>query len=131
VNETPSTAVVWFGVLGGPVAWAVQFVANLWFGFARCDGSGRWRGPVAAWGIGLSVAALVVGITALAVSASLFRRTDVGEVRAQVVRGFGGPPPVARVHFLAIVGLVVNPLALAIVAMTAVGAPLLTLCQQS
>jgi hypothetical protein len=38
---------------------------------------------------------------------------------------------VGRVNFLATTGLLVNALVLAIMIMTAIGAPLLRLCQQS
>jgi hypothetical protein len=46
-------------------------------------------------------------------------------------RGDGSPPPVGRVQFLSMVGLTVNVLALAIIVLDGVGAPLLTVCQQS
>lgn len=131
MNDAPSTALVWFGVLGGPLAWAVQFVANLWFSYAQCNNPGRWHLPVHAWQIGLSVGALAVGAASTSVALSLYRRTRVGDLSEKVIRGFGGEPPPGRIHFLAIVGLTVNFLALAIVVMTGIGAPLLTLCQQS
>jgi hypothetical protein len=38
---------------------------------------------------------------------------------------------VGRINFLATTGLLVNTLALAIMLMTAIGAPLLRVCQQS
>ena len=45
--------------------------------------------------------------------------------------GDGSPPPVGRVQFLSMVGLTVNFLALAIIVLDGVGAPLLNACQQS
>ena len=132
MTDRPSDRLVWFGVLGGPLAWAAQFVANLAVGFAECDIPGRWHLPVHLVGVMLSIAAVGIGLAALAVSAQLFRRTDaIDGLREQVVRGFGGEPPAARIHFLAIVGLTVDGLALAIIVMTGIGAPILTLCQQS
>jgi hypothetical protein len=122
---------MWFAVLGGPVAWAVQFVANLWFSFAQCDTT-RWHLPVKGWQIGLSVVALAVGLTATALCVRLYRRTDeIEELTQRVRRGFGGIPPAGRVHFLAVCGLTVNFLTLAIIVMTGIGAPLLTVCRQS
>lgn len=132
MNRTPSTALIWFGVLGGPLAWSVQFLANLWFTFAQCSPTGRWQLPVKGWQIGLSVAALGVGAAALAVCVMIYRRTSkIDGMPETVRRGFGGVPPMARVHFLSVVGLTVNPLALAIIVMTGIGAPLLTVCVQS
>lgn len=132
MNRTPSTALVWFGVLGGPLAWSVQFTVNLWFTFAQCSPTGRWQLPVRGWQIALSVAALAVGAAALAVCVMLYRRTSRIEEMAETVRrGFGGRPPMARIHFLSVVGLTVNPLSLIIVVMTGIGAPLLTVCVQS
>lgn len=133
MSLTPSNRVVWFAVLGGPLAWAVQFVANLALGFAQCNPPvPRWTLHIHAWAIGLSVIAIVIGLAATAVSLSLYLRTArLDDIHEQVLTGQGGRPPQARVHFLAIVGLVVNFLALAIVVMTGVGAPLLTVCRQS
>jgi hypothetical protein len=132
VTRTPSTALVWFGVLGGPLSWSVQFITNLWFTFAQCSPAGRWQLPLRGWQIGLSVAALAVGGAALAVSVLLYRRTSrIKGMTETVRRGFGGAPPLARVHFLSVVGLTVNPLALIIIIMTGIGAPLLTVCVQS
>jgi hypothetical protein len=133
VRYPPSTAVIWFGVLGGPVAWAIQFVANLAFTFAQCNAPpGRWQLPVHGWGIALSAAAVVVGLSAMGISVWLFRRTfNVDHVAEAERRGDGSPPPTGRINFLATVGLTVNFLALAIIVMTGIGAPLLSVCQQS
>jgi hypothetical protein len=132
VSSRPSTALVWFGVLGGPFAWATQFIANLWFSYAQCDTPGRWRLPVHGWQIGLSIVAVAVGLGSAAVSLRLYRRTAaIDGLSKQVIRGFGGVPPPGRIHFLAIVGLTVNFLSLLIIVMTGIGAPLLDLCQQS
>ena len=128
----PSTAQVSFAVLGGPLAWAVQFVANLFFTYAQCNPAGRWQLPIRGWAIGLSVGALAVGLAALWLSLRLYRQTSrIEDLAPTVRRGFGGAPPMARVNFLAVVGLTVNFLSIAIIVMTAIGAPLLTVCQQS
>lgn len=133
MNERVSDRVVWFAVLGGPLAWAVQFVANYAFGAAQCDDpAARWQLPVHAWELGLGAAGIAVGLAAVAVSLALYLRTaGIDDIHHEVLRGKGGAPPQARIHFLAICGLVVNFLALAIMLMTVVGAPLLSLCQQS
>jgi len=129
----PSTAVVWFGVLGGAIAWSVQFVANLAFTFAQCNAPpGRWELPLHGWEIGLSVAALAVGSAAMGVSLSLYRRTvHLDHIAEAERRGEGSAPPSGRINFLATVGLTVNFLALVIIVMTGIGAPLLEACRQS
>jgi hypothetical protein len=129
----PSDRLVWFGVLGGAGAWAVQFVANLFFSFAQCNApAGRWHLPVHGWQIGLSVAAILVGLAAEGVSLWLYLRTfRIDHVAEAERHGEGSAPPTGRINFLATVGLTVNFLSLAIIVMTAIGAPLLPVCQQS
>jgi hypothetical protein len=92
------------------------------FGLAQCDQpAGRWHLPVHAWDLGAAAAGFVVGLSALAVSARLFFAT----------RGADDAPPQGRVHFLAVVGLVVDLLALGIIVLDGVGTPLTALCHQS
>jgi hypothetical protein len=115
------------------VAWAVQFVANLAFTFAQCNApSGRWQLPVHGWEIALSATAICIGVAAEAVSLWLYLRTfRLDHVAESERRGKGTAPPTGRINFLATVGLLVNLLALSITVMTAIGAPLLPVCQQS
>jgi hypothetical protein len=122
MSYRPSNALVWFGVLGGSVAWAVQFVANLAFSFAQCNQpTDRWQLPVRGWQIGLGAGALAVGLASWAVALRIYLRTkDADEA-----------PPDGRIQFLSVVGLTVNFLSLAIVVLTTVGAPLLEVCRQS
>jgi hypothetical protein len=129
----PPTPIVWFAVLGGAIAWAVQFIANLAFTFAQCNApSGRWQLPVHEWQIALSATAIGVGVAAEAVSVWLYVRTfRLDHVAEAERRGEGTAPPTGRINFLATVGLIVNLLALAITIMTGIGAPLLPVCQQS
>lgn len=133
MTRAPSTALIWFGVLGGAVAWATQFVAGLTFTWAQCNAPpGRWQLPVQTWQSALSIAGVVVGLVATAVCARLYRRTRNLDHAAAIERlGRGSPPPVGRINFLATTGLLVNMLALAIMIMTAIGAPFLNLCQQA
>lgn len=133
MSRQPSTVLVWFGVLGGAVAWAIQMVAGLGFTFAQCNAPpGRWELPVQEWQFWLAVGGVVVGLASVAVCVRLYRQTrDVDDAAETERLGRGTPPPVGRINFLATTGLVVNTLALAIMIMTAVGAPFLRLCQQS
>ena len=120
-------------VYGKKQARGVYFVAGLAFSFAQCNQpSARWHLPVHGWEIGLSAGGVAATLAALAVSASIFVRTfRIDDVFAEERSGGGSQPPLGRVHFLAIVGLVVNVLALAIIVMTGIGAPLLPVCEQS
>ena len=133
MSSRRSNLLLWFGVAGGPVAFAVQFVANLAFSYAQCNQpTTRWQLPVHGWVIGLSLGGVAVTLAAIAVCARIFLRTfRIDDVFASERSGGGSQPPLGRVHFLAIVGLVVNLLALAIIVMTGIGAPLLPVCEQS
>ena len=135
MKSAPSTVLVWFAVLGGAVAWVVQFAINLFFTFAQCNAPpGRWQLPVHGWGIALSIVAAAVALAAGGVSLRLFLRTwnvDHVAVAVNERRGRGGPAPTGRINFLATIGLAVNFLSLAIIVMTGIGAPLLPVCQQS
>jgi hypothetical protein len=133
MKNPPPNALVWFAVLGGPVAWVVQFLINLEFSYAQCDApAGRWQLPVHAWEIAVSASAAVVALAAGTASLWLFRRTfNLDHIAEAERRGEGTAPPTGRINFLATVGLTVNFLALAIIVMDGIGAPLLPVCQQS
>jgi hypothetical protein len=132
VTRTPSNLVVWFGVIGGGVAWAITFVAGLAFTFADCgvDPAGMSL-PLHSWQAGLSAGGALVGLASLAVTVRVYLQSAVGEVPGEVRHGDNAPPPTGRVNFLAVVGLIVNTVAIAIMIMTAIGAPMLRLCQQA
>lgn len=129
----PRSWVVWFAVGGGPVAFAVQFVAGLAFSFAQCNQSdGRWQLSLHTWQAVLAAGGLVIGLASMSTAVWLFRRTyDIDEVAAEERSGGGSAPPIGRIHFLSIVGITVNFLTLAIVVMDGIGLPLLSFCQQS
>jgi hypothetical protein len=130
----PSNALLWFGILGGPLGWAAQFVASYWFALAQCDPPvPRWHLPVHAWEIGLACGGLAIGSIATVVSLRILLssyRVDRDVLQLEL-RGIGSRPPLGRVMFLAVVGLTVNLLAIPIVIITGAGAPVLTVCQQS
>lgn len=129
----PSNVVVWFGVLGGALAWVAQFVINLAISFAQCNApAGRWHLPVRGLQVGLSAAAVGIGLLSTGVALWLYLYTfQFKHVPQAERRGSGSAPPTGRVNFLAVVGLTVNFLALAIMVMTGIGGPLLTVCRQS
>jgi hypothetical protein len=129
----PPTALVWFGVAGGAFAWAAVHVAGYESSLLRCIPTGTGSVlALSAWQIGIAAAGAAITVAAIAVCMWLFLRTfRINGVAGQERRGDGSPPPVGRIQFLSMVGLTVNVLALAIIVLDGVGAPLLTACQQS
>jgi hypothetical protein len=132
VKLPPSDRLVWFGVLGGAAAWVIQFVANLAISFAQCNAPGRRNLPVRGWQVGLSAAGVTIGLLSMGVAIWLYLYTyQFKHVPQAERRGSGSAPPTGRINFLAVVGVTVNFLALAIMVMTGIGAPLLEVCRQS
>lgn len=129
----PPTALVWFGVVGGALAWALEFVAGYGFGLAHCFPTGTgFSLPAGAWQIAAAACGAAVSLASIAVSMWVFLRTfRIGDVAGMERRGDGAPPPAGRLQFLAMTGLTVNVLALAIIVMDGIGAPILHACQQS
>lgn len=124
---------VWFGLAGGAVAFTLQFVAGLAFSFAQCNQPvGRWHLPVRDWQVGLAIAGLIVGIASTAVAVRIFLRTfRIGDMFGMERRGDGSQPPLGRIHFLAVCGLLVNFLVMTIIVMDAIGTGLHGFCQQA
>jgi hypothetical protein len=118
----------WFGLLGAPLAWTLQFLFGFTVSEAACNEAGtRWGVAVD----GLTLAATIVA-AAVAVLAGLAALATFRETRG--ARGEGGAdetPPLGRVHFLATVGVAVTPLFLFIIVMNGVGVLVLTNCHQS
>jgi hypothetical protein len=126
----PSNLLVWFGVGGGAIAWATQFVTGLAFSFAQCNTTGSHL-SVKGWQVGFATAGFIVGLASAAVAGMIFRRTyRIADLFAEERRGDGSAPPLGRIHFLSIVGLTVNFLVLVIMALDAVGTSLHT-CMQT
>jgi hypothetical protein len=131
VNFRASSLLVWFAVGGGACAWAIQHVIGIAFGWAECNQPGRGV-PVHVWQAVAAAAAALITLASIWAGVWLFRNTyRVGDVFGQERRGDGAPPPIGRIHFLALVGLTVNVLALAIIVMDGIGAPLQSLCAQA
>jgi hypothetical protein len=88
--------------------------------------------PLHTWEIVISVVGIAVGLAAFAVSLRIFLATyRIEDVALHEFRGDGTAPPLGRINFLATVGLLVNFLTVTIIVMTAIAAPLLSICQQS
>ena len=133
-DRLPSNGLLWFGVIGGAGAWVDPVPGgSLALTFAQCDQpSARWMLPVHGWEIALSLVGVAVVLGAGGVSAWIFLRTfRIDDVAAHERRGEGVSPPLRRISFLSMVGLLVDLLALAMIVMTGIGAPLLPVCEQS
>jgi len=111
---------VWFAVTGGALASATQFVLGIELGLARCEPPAkRFALPIDAWAIGLAAGAAAVVAAAGLAAIAVFRATRGASGRGE------------RIHFLAIVGMTINPLLLVLVIMDGVGVPILSACHQS
>jgi hypothetical protein len=121
MSARPSNILVWFGVLGGALAWAGQHVAGIALGWDRCNPPGGRPVPFHALAVAIAVVGVAIAAAAELVALLIFRAT----------RGTGNHPPVGRIHFLSVVALTVNPLALAIMVLSGVGSAVLSLCTQS
>lgn len=124
VPSSAASPLLWFGVLGAPGAWALQFGLSYWLTEAHCGATGTdWGLGLDAWVIVFTVVAVVIALGAGLTAAYLYRATDEA--------GHDTAPPAGRIHFLATVGIAITPLFLAIIVMNGVGATILTNCQQS
>ncbi|HUN77576.1 MAG TPA: hypothetical protein VMU32_01510 [Solirubrobacteraceae bacterium] len=120
-------AAAWFGVLGGGAAWALQFLFGMQLGLARCESpDARFPFPVDDTSLAFGAAGVAIGVLAQVAAYAVFRATRSDEQAHGGIR-----VAIARLHFLAAVGLTVNPLVLTICAMVAVGVPVLGTCHQS
>lgn len=113
---------MWFGLVGAPVAWTVQHVFGISVIEAACNPpSPHWGVPVDGWTLTITVVAAIVVVLSTGAAYMAYRATSDA----------GTDPPEARVRFLAIVGLVVSPLFLAIVLMSGITVVALPECVQS
>jgi hypothetical protein len=116
--QLSEAGVLWFGVFGAPAAWTVQHLTGYTLTVATCrEGAAL---DMDAWTLAVTVAAAVVAVAAIAAAIVTFRATRGAE-----------EPPAARIHFLAVIGITVGPLFLAMIVMSGLGATLLPRCVQS
>ncbi len=133
VYRYPSNLLLWFGVLGGGAAWITEFFTGLFFTWAQCNQpDGRTELALRDWQTGLAAGGAVVGVISFLVCLRIYLQThNFDDLAGEERRGDGHQPPLGRIHFLAVCGLLVNLTAIAIMIMTAVAAPQLAFCQQS
>jgi hypothetical protein len=115
VPQSPSSPVLWYAVLGAPIAWGLQFGISYWVTQAKCSVAGdRWGISVDAWVIVLTVLAAALALGGWLVSLGLFQATADDEMDSG--------PPGGRTRFLAAVGLAIAPIFLAIILLNGIGA---------
>jgi hypothetical protein len=114
----------WFGVFGAPFAWATQHVAGFALTQAACGRTGlNTDVPVDSATTVISAVAAVVALCAGAAAVASYAGTrDADDDDA---------PPDGRRHFLAIIGMAVTPLFLAMILMSGSGVLDLPECHQS
>lgn len=121
-----SSGLLWFGVLGGPVAWTTQLIVNYsleeWF---ACAPSTTAQGEV--FGLGVPTTALIVSaaLTAIAVAAGIVSLRCYRNIQAN------GDEVVTRQKWMALAGIM-NSVLYLIVILASFGPPLLLdVCQVS
>lgn len=121
---SPASPLLWFAVLGAPIAWVVQFGIGYWTAEAQCGpGPEQWSIALNTWTIAASAFAAIAAAAAGVAALALFRQTSEADHE--------GPPPGGRTHFLSIVGLAVTPLFLVAIGLTALGVLIHIPCGQS
>jgi len=124
-ESRPHPALLWFGVLGAPLAWAFQLVAGYGLEEAAC-GTGTATDEL--WGVTsltpiAVVCAAALAVAVLSLAAAALSRRRVTRERAADVRGYFG--------FTALAGVLVSTYFLALIALTTAGVLVLDPCEAS
>ena len=121
-----SQALAWAGALGPAFAWAGQHVAGFALGLADCPDNRHGAG----WNVPVDGLTIAVGAVAAA-AAALCGLAAVLAWRATRDASDSDAPPAGRVHFLAVIGMTITPLFLAMIVMSSAGAIAANGCVQS
>ena len=116
-----TSVLMWIGVWAAPVAWALQHAAGVELGLAQCDPTGaRWHIPLRTWSAVVAGLAAALALAGLIAALRAFRATrdcDDDDV------------PCTRIHMMALMGLTLSPLFLAIIVLNGLGTGLGDLCR--
>jgi hypothetical protein len=121
-----TAALSWFALLGAPFAWTVQHVTGFALTQAQCNEAGL-NVHLDTTTIAVTAPAALIALLAELAAIKVFRDTR----RVEGVGGSEEPPPKGRIHFLAVIGLAISPLFLAIILMSGLGTLSLPECVQS
>ena len=117
-------ALSWFGLTGGPLAWAAMHVFGWGLSEARCGiGSAPWHLPARTWEIAAIGAALLVWALATGSGLVAFLATRNDESDAE--------PPLGRLHMIAAGSLAVETVFLVMILMTGISSAVVMGCHQS
>jgi hypothetical protein len=120
------SVLVWVGLFAAPFAWAAQHVAGVQLTISQCHDNAN--GP--AWDV--PVHPIVIATTAVAAGvAVLGGLAAINAWRATREAEEDDAPPPGRIHFLAVIGMTITPLFLAIILMSGLGSIFLPVCVQS
>lgn len=102
----------WFALLGGALAWAVQFVLAFWIAASRCSpANGGWRVPEEPYYMVITAPTALVCLLALGSAVWLYLR----------LRHAGNEPPAGRHVFFAYASIMANTLFLALTLLGGIG----------
>jgi hypothetical protein len=114
---------MWLGVFGAPVAWATSHVLGWGLSEADCEPGGRqWGISFHAWVATLGAVAALLAVVGI-VSAGLTYRSIKGIDK-------DADPPAGRLWLMSVAGLVVSPLLLVLILLTASGELLIPHCNK-
>jgi hypothetical protein len=120
------TRLAWLGALGPPVAWATQHVAGFVLALAACPDNASGPG----WSVPVDSVTLAISAVAAAITAACGVAAFLAW-RATRDNDDDDAPPAGRVHFLAVIGLTITPLFLAMIVMSTAGAIAFPECVQA
>jgi hypothetical protein len=126
VRRPGSDALAWVGALGPPFCWAGQHIAGYAVGLADCPDNTAGPG----WSVPVDALTIVVGAVAAA-AAVLCGLSAVAAWRATREADDDDTPPAGRTHFLAVIGMTITPLFLAMIVMSSAGAIVFRGCVQA
>jgi heme/copper-type cytochrome/quinol oxidase subunit 2 len=121
-----ATLLMWVGLFAAPAAWALQHVSGIELQYATCHDN--TPGPaydvhVDAWTLAVTIVAAAVAILGGLAAVAAWRATREADD--------DDAPPAGRIHFLAVIGMTITPLFLAIILMSGLGEVFLPSCVQS
>lgn len=118
----PSRALLWFGVLGAPAAWALQEMLGWYFASAPCStyiANRHFHGQPTGWLVAIHLVLILVTVIAFLASLACWRRARVLD-------------PVLAVlvdRYLGMVGMVVALIVIAALIWGGLGTVMLTPCE--
>ena len=117
-----ASLLLWFGVLGAPLAWTLQLVAGYGVEEAGCaEGARRWGVP--SHGLQIAILCFCAAVALGSGLAAGWSWREAGRGRLRNRRG--------RVAFLGICGLLLSALFLALIVLGGAGAATLDTCARS